>query len=120
MGDLLNIDPTLAGVGGGITVRDVDGDVVVVAVGEVDVVTGCVGCRCGCSVFVVIFAVDFDANNVRVTHVVKVFTIEVAKPTPTQCITNPPCVSTFFVSKVAATATVFCAVIETKIVWSRE
>jgi len=83
MGDLLKIDPTLVGVGCCVTVCDIDGNIVIVAVGEVDIIIGCGGYGCGCCgcVFVI---VDFDANDVRVTHIVKVFTIEIAKPTPTQ------------------------------------
>jgi len=61
MSYLLKIDAMLVSVGGGITVRNIDGDIVIVAVGEVDAIIvtaiwrGCV--RCGCRIAFVVAVV---------------------------------------------------------------
>jgi len=114
MSYLLKVYATLSCVGG-VAVRYVDGDVVVVAVGKVDVSIAAVGRRRSNVVFVDVGAVDFDANVSVAQAIVKssfypsTSAEGFTKPVPSN-------VTTVFESKLFAVL----GVVETKIAWGRE
>jgi len=76
MSNLLKIGTTLVGIGCGITVCYVDRDIIVIAVGQIDV-TWC-GSSCG-NFVVTVVSVDFDAN-VCVTRAIVKASISPATP----------------------------------------
>jgi hypothetical protein len=99
MSYLLKIDAILVCIGCVAVVCNVNSDVVIIAIGKVDVATCCVGWRFSC-------LVDFD---VVVAHTVVVKT-SVNPAAPTKCVTKPaPRVTAALKSKVFAVA--LCAVI---------
>jgi hypothetical protein len=121
---LLKVDPVSVG-SGKTVVRNVDSDVIVVTVSDIDVVVGVwyVGC--------VGFGIEFNANDVRVTHVVDVIAFAVSATntiTPKRVVPYPSRnVCCLFESKrlvaavvVAVGLPILGTAIETKIVRSRE
>jgi hypothetical protein len=91
MSNLLKIDAILICIGCSIAVCYVDRNVVVVAVGKVDVITiTAVGIRCGGSrvdfIVASINVVDFDANVCVAQAIVKTSVYPAA---PAKCVTKP-------------------------------
>jgi hypothetical protein len=120
MSDLLKIDAILVCIGCGIAVGYVDRNVVIVAVGKVDVITvTAAGIWCGCcsrvNFVVTVGVIDFDTNICVAQAIVK---ISINPAAPTKCVTKPePVLITTFE---AETLVALRTAIQTKIMRPRQ